>query len=402
MIGKGWPELSFDRRSRRYSRRFRLFLSACCLVLAGCRQESTTRSSTATNQVESIRIGEFSSLTGPLAGLGQYTHMGVQLALEEINAAGGLGGRPFEVLAEDTGSKAGTAAPLVRKLIARDHVVAVIGEGASGRCLEGAYVAQGAGIPLVSPAATDPQVTAVGDCIFRVCYTDPFQGTVMAKFAREQLKAIRIGLLVDASSSYSVGLVDFFKKRLLADGGEVVGEQRYNAGDKDFRAQLTALKGTHPEAIFAPCYFGDAGLILRQARELGLTIPMLGGDGWEAPELVEIAGPAAEGALFPVHFSVSSTAESSRRFVDQFTQRFHKAPTGVSALGYDTMRLIADAIRRAGSTEKTAVREALRSTRNWTGVTGVLTLDEERNARKPATIVRVEHGRLVFVTTVEP
>ncbi len=369
------------------------------LLAGGCRRDSSPATS---STVEPIRIGEFSSLTGPLAGLGQYTHMGVVLAVEQINATGGIAGRPIELLAEDTGSKAGTAAPLVRKLISRDHVVAVIGEGASGRCLEGAYVAQGAGVPVVSPAATDPQVTAVGDCIFRVCFTDPFQGTVVAKFIRQNLGLRRVGLLVDTGSSYSVGLVDFFRKRLLADGGEVTGEQRYTSGDKDFRGQLTALKASHPEAIFAPCYFGEAGLILRQARELGIEVPLLGGDGWEAPELVEIAGSAAEGAMFPVHYSVRSTSESSHRFIDQFTARFQKPPTGVSALGYDALQLIADAIRRAGSTESPAIRDALKTTRGWTGVTGEISLDEERNARKPATIVRIEKGQLTFVCTVTP
>lgn len=379
--------------------RLTFLLLGWLMLTGGCRRAPTA---SAPSGLEPIRIGEFSSLTGPLAGLGQYTHMGVVLAMEQINAAGGIGGRPVEVIAEDTSSKAGTAAPLVRKLISRDHVVAIIGEGASGRCLEGAYVAQGAGVPLVSPAATDPQVTAVGDCIFRVCYTDPFQGTVVAKFIRQNLGLRRVGLLVDTGSSYSVGLVDFFRKRFLADGGEVVGEQRYTAGDKDFRGQLTALKALRPEAIFAPCYFGEAALILRQARELGIEVPLLGGDGWEAPELVEIAGPAAEGAMFPVHFSVSSTVESSRRFVDQFTARFHKAPTGVSALGYDALQLMADSIRRAGSTESPAIREALRTTRGWTGITGEISLDDERNARKPATIVRVEKGQLTFVCTVTP
>ena len=369
------------------------------MLTVGCRREP---SSSTVSTVEPIRIGEFSSLTGPLAGLGQYTHMGVVLAAEQINAAGGVLGRPIEVIAEDTGSKAGTAAPLVRKLISRDHVVAIVGEGASGRCLEGAYVAQGAGVPVVSPAATDPQVTSVGDCIFRVCYTDPFQGTVVAKFIRQNLGLRRVGLLVDTGSSYSVGLVDFFRKRFLADGGDIAGEQRYTSGDKDFRGQLTALKATRPEAIFAPCYFGEAALILRQARELGIEVPLLGGDGWEAPELVEIAGAAADGAMFPVHFSVSSTAESSRRFVDQFTARFHKAPTGVSALGYDALQLLADAMHRAGSTASPAIRQALSTTRGWTGVTGEISLDEERNARKPATIVRVEKGQLTFVCTVTP
>lgn len=382
---------------------FRSRVSLGCLlalgflvVVSGCKRE------TAPGKFSSIRIGEFSSLSGPLAGLGQYTHMGVILAQEELNAAGGVNGRPLEVLVEDTGSKAGTSAPLVRKLIARDEVSALIGEGASGRCLEGAYVAQSSRIPLVTPAATDPQVTAVGDFIFRVCYTDPFQGTVMAKFARKELQLKRMGLLEDAGSPYSSGLIEFFRQRFVAEGGEITGVQRYNSGDKDFRAQLTALKAQHPDGLFAPCYFGEAGLILRQARELGIDLPMLGGDGWEAPELVEIAGTAAEGAMFPVHFSVGSTSAGSRGFVERFNARFHRMPTGVSALGYDAMMLLGDALRRAGSTDGSALREALRTTRGWVGVTGQITMDEQRNAQKPASVVRVKQGRLEFMTEVLP
>ena len=356
----------------------------------------------APGSVTPIRLGEFSSLTGREAGLGQYTHMGVQLALEDLAAAGGVLGRPVEVVVEDTQSKAGESATIVRKLTSRDHVVAIIGEGASGRCLEGAPIAQAAGVPVVSPAATNPKVTEVGDQIFRVCFTDPFQGTVMATFARRSLKVKRVGLLVDVGASYSVGLADHFRQRFIADGGEIVADQRFSGGDKDLRAQLTAIKAASPDAIFAPCYYGDAGLVLLQARQLGITVPMLGGDGYEAPELVEIAGKAAEGACFPVHFSVDSTEARSRRFVERFTARFQKAPTGVSALGYDAVMLIADAIRRAGSAESRAIRDALAATKDFDGVTGMITIDAHRDARKPAAIIRVQDGRFRFVETVAP
>lgn len=349
-----------------------------------------------------VRIGEFSSLTGREAGLGQYTHMGAVLALEEFNRAGGVLGRQLELIAEDTRSTAGEAVTVVRKLINRDRVVAMIGEGASGRCLEGAPIAQQAGVPVVSPAATNPQVTEVGDCIFRVCFTDPFQGTVMAKFARETLKVRRVGLLVDVAAAYSVGLADFFKRRFLADGGEIVAEQKFSGGDKDFRAQLTALKGANVAAIFAPSYYGEGGLILLQARQLDFTGPMLGGDGWEAPELVGVAGAAANGAYFPVHYSVDSTDPQSRDFVQRFTQRFQRPPTGVSALGYDALALIADAIRRAGSTEPAKIREALAATENFSGVTGKIALDAQRNARKPAVIIQVREGKFRFLARVAP
>ena len=351
---------------------------------------------------EPIHMGEFSSLSGREAGLGQYTHMGVQMAVEEINAAGGIDGRPLLVIVEDTQSKAGESATVVRKLITRDHVVAIIGEGASGRCLEGAPIAQRAGIPVVSPAATNPKVTEIGDCIFRVCFTDPFQGTVMAKFAHETLNVRRVGLLSDVASSYSVGLAGYFRRRCAIDGMEIVGEQKFSGGDKDYRAQLTAIKAARPDALFVPAYYGDAGLILLQARQLGLTIPVLGGDGFEAPELVQIAGAAADGAFFPVHFSTSDTSPRSRGFIERYTQRWQKAPTGVSALGYDALNLIADAIRRGKSAEPKAIRAALAATTAFEGITGRIDMDPERNARKPASIVRVEGGQFRFLQTVAP
>ncbi len=351
---------------------------------------------------EPIRIGEFSSLTGREAGLGQYTHMGVVMAVEEINAAGGIDGRQIVVIPEDTQSKAGESATVVRKLITRDHVVAIIGEGASGRCLEGAPIAQRAGIPVVSPAATNPKVTEIGDCIFRVCFTDPFQGTVMAKFAHETLKVRRVGILSDVASPYSLGLAGFFRQRCAVDRVEVVGEQKFSGGDKDYRAQLTALKAARPDALFVPAYYGDAGLILLQARQLGLTVPVMGGDGFEAPELVQVAGAAADGACFPVHFSTQDTSKRSQGFIGRYVKRWQKQPTGVSALGYDAMSLIADAIRRGRSAEPAAIRTALAATTGFEGITGRIAIDSQRNARKPAAIVRVEGGQFRFLQTVAP
>lgn len=375
-------------------------LVAGATLAAGCRPSGGP--SGATGSAAPIRIGEFSSLTGREAGLGQYTHLGVQLALEEINAAGGVLGRPLELVAEDTRSQAGEAATAVHKLLRRDRVAALIGESASGRCLEGAPLAQQAGVPLVSPAATHPRVTEIGDCIFRVCFTDPFQGTLMARFARETLGVQRAGLLVDTAATYSVGLASFFRRHFEAGGGTIAAEQRFSGGDKDFRAQLTALKAAGVGAIFAPSYYGDGGLILRQARQLGFAGPMLGGDGWEAPELVGVAGTAADGAFFPVHFSLEDPAGRTREFGRRFEARFGRSPTGVSALGYDALQLIADAIRRAGSAEPAAIRAALAATRGFEGLTGRIELDDAREVRKPAAIIEVRGGRFTFLRMVTP
>lgn len=365
-------------------------------MIAGCGAQGPASAS------RPILLGLFGALTGSEAGLGQYTDMGATLAMEEINAAGGVLGRTLELIREDNRSVAGESSTAVKKLIARDHVVAIIGDGNSGRCLEAGPRCQEAGIPMVSPAATNPKVTEIGDFIFRVCFTDPFQGTVMARFARQNLKLSKVGLLVDTSAPYSVGLAEFFRQGFEAEGGRIVSEQRFTGGDKDFRAQLTALKGKGVEAVFAPSYYTSGGLILRQARDLGLSVPMLGSDGWEAPELLEVAGATADGAYFPVHFSLENTEAASSGFVARFTRRFGKSPTGVSALAFDTLALIAEAIRRAGAAESVKIRDALAATRDFGGITGRITIDARRNARKPAVIIGVTDGKFRFLSTVAP
>jgi branched-chain amino acid transport system substrate-binding protein len=378
------------------SRRSFLTLAACSAVLAGCREKDGDIGA------QAIRLGLFGALSGSEAGLGQYTDMGATLALEEVNAAGGVLGRRLEMVREDNRTMAGESATAVKKLLSRDQVVAVIGDGNSGRCLEAGPLCQAAGVPMVSPAATNPKVTEIGDCIFRVCFTDPFQGAVMARFARETLHLSKVGLLVDASAPYSLGLASVFRERFAAEGGTVVSEQRFSGGDKDFRAQLTALKSAGIEAVFAPSYYHSGGLILRQARDLGFDGPMLGSDGWEAPELLEVAGRTAEGSYFPVHFSPENTDPLVAGFLDRFRRRFGKPPTGVSALAFDTLQLIADAIRRAGSAEPPAIRAALASTRDFQGITGRISMDSGRNARKPAVIIGVRDGAFRFLRVVDP
>jgi branched-chain amino acid transport system substrate-binding protein len=381
------------------SRRQFLWGLAATAALAGCGKESPP--TPAAGQAP-IRLGLFGALTGSEAGLGQYTDMGATLALEEINAAGGVLGRPLELIREDNRTVAGESATVVKKLISRDRVVAIVGDGNSGRCLEAGPLCQAAGIPMVSPAATNPKVTEIGDCLFRVCFIDPFQGAVMARFAREHLKLRRVGMLVDASAPYSLGLASVFRERFTAGGGTVVAEQRFSGGDKDFRAQLTALKAAGIEAVFAPCYYHSGGLILRQARDLGITLPMLGSDGWEAPELIEVAGASADGAYFPVHFSSENIDPASRGFVERFTRRFSRPPTGVSALAFDTVRLLADALRRSGGDQPSGIRDALAATRDFQGITGRISIDPARNAQKPAVIIGVTGGAFRFLSVVDP
>jgi branched-chain amino acid transport system substrate-binding protein len=359
--------------------------------------------SPALHAAEPIKIGEIASLTGKEAAFGQSSHKGTVLAVEQLNAVGGVLGRPFELLSEDNQSKSGESATVARKLLSREKVVALLGEVASSRSLEMAPIAQRAKIPMISPSSTNPKVTEVGDYIFRVCFIDPFQGTVMAKFAKETLKARRVAVLTSVSSAYSVGLAKYFKERFLADGGEIALEQKFAEGDKDFKAQLTAVRAAGVDAIFVPGYYTEAALISRQARELGLALPLFGGDGWEAPQLIEIGGKAVEGTYYSTHYSPEDTAPAVQAFVAAFRARWNgETPDAMAALGYDSACVLADAIKRAGGTEGPALRDALAATKGFAGVTGTTNMDPARNASKSAVIVTIKDGQFKFVQSVAP
>ncbi|ACB75303.1 ABC transporter substrate-binding protein [Opitutus terrae] len=358
---------------------------------------------TARAEAEPIKIGEYASLTGKEASLGQSSHQGTVLAVETINAAGGVLGRPLQLITEDTQSKAGESGTAVRKLISRDKVVAILGEVASSRSLEGAPICQRLKVPMVTPASTNPKVTETGDYIFRVCFIDPFQGPVMAKFALETLKAKRLGLMVSASSAYSVGLAKYFKEAIVAGGGTIVAEQRYQEGDKDFKAQLTAIRAAGVDAIFNPGYYNEGALMVKQARDLGITVPMFGADSWEAEALIELGGKAVEGVFLCSHYTPTDPAPRVQDFVRAYRQRWGAgyAPDSNASLGYDSVLVLADAIRRAGSAEPKAIRDALAQTRNFEAVTGTITIDKNRDASKSAVVITVKHGQFQYVQTME-
>lgn len=373
--------------------------------LTGCNQSSSPStnapdSSSAAGAV--IKVGEYGSLTGTEATFGQSTHKGIQLAITELNSAGGALGRKFELHTEDDQSQAGMSATVVRKLISSDGVAAILGEVASSRSLEAAPICQQSGIPMISPSSTNPKVTEVGDYIFRVCFIDPFQGTVMANFARQTLKVDTAAILIDTKSDYSVGLAKFFRERFEASGGKIVAEEKYSGGDKDFNAQLTSLKAANPQAVFVPGYYTEVGLIALQARQLGLTVPLLGGDGWESDTLIPVGGAALEGCSFSTHYSSDDTSPAVQTFLHSFRQQFNETPDAMAALGYDSMKILARAIQTAGTTDGAKVRDALAATANYPGVTGSITIDPQRNASKPAVILTIKDGRFHYVQTVAP
>lgn len=365
-------------------------LSLVLLVVAGYSQDR-------------IKIGEFASMTGKEAAFGQASHKGTVLAVEEVNAAGGVLGKPIELITEDNQSRPGESATIVKKLITREKVVGLLGEVASSRSIEAATVAQASRVPMVSPMSTNPRVTEIGNYIFRVCFIDPFQGRVLAKFAHENLKAKRVAIVTSVSAAYSVGLSKFFRETFTGLGGEVVLEQKYSEGDKDFKAQLTAIKAARPDAIFVPGYYTEAALICIQARALGLEIPIFGGDGWEAPELVSIGGAAVNGTYFSTHYSAESPSERVQTFVQRYAQRWNgEVPDAMAALGYDSAMILIEAIRRAGTTEAAKVRDALAATQGFDGITGRTDIDAQRNASKPAVILAVRDGKFKFVESIAP
>jgi branched-chain amino acid transport system substrate-binding protein len=358
---------------------------------------------------DEIVIGEFGSLTGTTATFGISTKNGIDMAIDEVNARGGVLGRQVRVIVEDDQGRPEEAQAVVTKLITSDRVIAILGEVASSNSLAAAPVAQQNQIPMISPSSTNPAVTEVGDYIFRVCFIDPFQGLVMAKFAVNTLKLQRVAILTDVESDYSVGLTDVFTEEFGKMGGQIVATESYGGGDTDFSAQLTALRSSNPQAIFVPGYYTEVGLIARQAKSLGLNVPLLGGDGWDSPALVEIGGEALNGSYFSNHFSVDAESPSIQKFVSDYRARFGETPDALAGLGYESAMLLFDAIERAGSTDGPAIRDALAATKDYPGMTGTITLDENRNAVKPAVVLKVENGAapygegaLTYVETITP
>jgi branched-chain amino acid transport system substrate-binding protein len=350
---------------------------------------------------DEIKIGEFASLTGGSASFGQSSHKGTVLAVEEINAAGGVLGKKLKLITEDDQSTAGQPSTIARKLISQDKIVALLGEVASSRSLEAAPICQQNKIPMISPASTNPKVTEVGDYVFRVCFIDPFQGTVMSKFALSKGWK-NVAVLTNVKEDYSVGLAEFFVKHITANGGKITKEQKYSTGDKDFKAQLTSLKAGKPDAIFIPGYYAEVSLIAKQAKLLGIKAPLLGGDGWVGDSLIKVAGNALDGSFLSCHFSADDKDPVVQDFVTKFKAKYNEVPDDMAALGYDSAVILAEAIKRAGTTDGEKLKAALAATKDHKGITGVITLDAQRNAQKPAVILGIVDQKFQFIEKVAP
>ena len=375
-------------------------------AMTGCPPKSETTTGTTGSAAAGgaeILVGEFGSLTGAQATFGQSTHNGIMMAMDEVNAAGGINGRKIKVLTEDDQSKQDEAANAVTKLISQNNVVAMLGEVASSASLAAAPICQASKIPMITPSSTNEEVTKKGDYIFRVCFIDNYQGPVMAKFGLDDLKATNAAILTDVKSDYSTGLTKVIEATYAAAGAKIVAKQSYSNADSDFRSQLTAIKAQNPQAIFVPGYYTDVGQIASQARDLGIKAPFVGGDGWESPKLLEIGGKALEGSFYANHYFFGDPAPLVRNFVQKYKERFGATPDALAALGYDAAHVLADAMKRSNGKFGADLRDAIAQTKDYSGVTGMITIGPDRNPiGKRIVIEEVKGGQLTLRTTIDP
>jgi branched-chain amino acid transport system substrate-binding protein len=347
-------------------------------------------------------IGAFFSMSGSMATFGITSVRGAQLAVDEVNARGGIKGRKLELAVLDDQGKTDEATSAVTRLIDVNDAIAIVGEVASTLSLAGGRIAQRRHIPMVSPSSTNPKVTEIGDYVFRVCFIDPFQGFAMAKFAREKLKISRVALLKDVRNDYSIGLSEAFVRAFTEMGGQIVAIESYGAGDTEFSAQLTKLKDTGLEGLYVPGYYTEVGAIARQARRLGITVPLMGGDGWESPELRSIGGKDIVGSYYTNHFAHDQPSATAKKFIDAYLAKYNEPAGALASLGYDAVMVVANAMERAPELTPEALRDALAATKDFPTVAGALTLDAHRNPVKPAVVVKVTADGEVFEAEVAP
>jgi branched-chain amino acid transport system substrate-binding protein len=374
-------------------------LLAGTLVVMAC---SPGREAQTADSSGDIPIGVYGALTGDQAAFGTSTVAGVRIAAEEINAAGGILGRKIRLVVEDDQGRAEEAASVVTKLITANDVVGLIGENSSNQSLAAAPIAQQNGVPMISPSSTNPAVTEKGDYIFRVCFTDPYQGKALAAFVRKNLKLDSAAILQDQKNDYSVGLAAVFRKEFEALGGKVVAQQSYAGGDTEFRPQLTTIKAANPQVVFIPGFYTEVGQIAIHARDLGLNVPLVGGDGWDSPVVIQIGGKAIEGSYFSDHYFVGDTRPVVQKFVGEYEKRHGKKPEATAALGYDALHIFAAAAKRAGSLDRKAIRDQIAATKAYDGVSGNISFGADRNPIKPVAMIKIENGQMNFAGWVQP
>jgi branched-chain amino acid transport system substrate-binding protein len=353
-------------------------------------------------QGDAIKIGVISSLTGSVSTYGQSVRNAVTMAVEDINAAGGINGRQISLIILDDKGDGTEAAQAARRLIDRENVALILGPVITPAVMAVAPICQAAGVPMLTPTGTGDQITSVGDYIFRGAYKDSFQGRVMAQFAIEYLGLKEAAIIYDVANDYSVGLRTAFKTTFEELGGKIVAEESYSTGDTDFSAQLTSLAMRNPEALFIPDYYSTAGPILMQARLMGMDAVMLGVDGWDSPDLSALAGGFEEGGYIVNHYSADVDSPATQDFIARYKEAFGQAPDALAALGYDGTLIAAKALEAAGSTDPEALKNALGTVGDIEGVTGTINMDPEGTPIKSAVILRITGGQWELVTRIDP
>jgi branched-chain amino acid transport system substrate-binding protein len=374
------------------------FFALSILALTGCTKNKVGQGAIG----KTVLVGEVGSMTGSEATFGMSTHDGILLATTEVNSTGGIKGKQVQVTSLDDQGKPEEAAVATTKLVTETRVQAVLGEVASSRSKAMAPVAQQNHVPMITPSSTNPEVTQLGDYIFRVCFIDPFQGFVMAKFALENLHLKHVAVLTDVKNDYSVGLAKFFVNTFTKGGGDIVISQSYGSNDIDFKSQLTAIRAKNPEAIFVPGYYTDVGLIARQAHELGITVPLMGGDGWDSPKLKEIGGTAINGSYFSNHYTPEDTSPRVQEFIKNFKATYGVIPDGLAAMGYDAAGVLYAAMKRTTNDSGEELRNQIAATKDFDGVTGRISIDKDRNAVKSAVVLKIVDGEFKFQTKISP
>ena len=367
-------------------------------MFTGCASKSTTTGAEPTV----IKIGAVFPMTGDVATFGESSKNAVTIALEEVNSKGGILGKQVEVIFEDDSNTPANSANAIQKLISNDKVVAVLGSVSSKSSIAMGPIATQNKIPMIATASTNPKVTTDGgEYVFRACFIDPFQGTVIAKFATQTLKAKTAAVLYDVSNDYSKGLGDYFKAGFEKQGGQVLAMESYNGGDQDFNAQLTKIKPMNPEIILLADYYNTIGLIAKQARALGITAAFVGGDGWDSADLYKVGGDAIDGGYFSNHYSPDDTSVMVVDFRKNYEKKYGKTPDALAALAYDSAKILFAAIEKAGSTDGVKIKDAMKAT-NLEVVSGKITFDKDRNPIKSAVMIKVVKDKYEFVEKVNP
>lgn len=345
---------------------------------------------------DTIKLGGVFPLTGDVPALGAAMQNGAKLALKEINDGGGVLGKKLDLVIEDDQNQAATAPNAITKLITQDKVSAVVGTYASKCSIPMAAVAKDSKVVMITPGSTNEKVTTEGgDYVFRACFIDPLQGKVGAQFAAENLKAKKVAMLYDVGNDYCVGLSKEFKKNFESLGGAIAYEKTYNAGESDFKAFLTEIKELNVDVLYLPDNYSTVGLIAKQAREIGIKAPFLGGDSWSDPGLVKVGGDSIEGSYFTDHLSLKSDNAAIKKFVENYKKEYNSDPSAFSVLSYDSVYIVAEAIKKAGSTDSAAIKDAMAKLDADCGTTHYK-FDDKHNPIKSVVINKVVKGQFEF------